>query len=214
LLVLAACSRAPAGQPGATGSVAGGSPVFGREAFAPPAGDAGGGELPVPTKADPAALDEILAAAASRGAAAPPPRGGLVGTDTKVPGEAGAAGGASQTADTPRSSKIHVGKVIVEPGMSTPSVERSARAQVYWPLVQRCRDREGAILPPEVVHLAFQLDRDGYVVPATIRAAPKDPRFADAARCMARELSITTFRAPAAARGLPQDVFMDVPSVD
>jgi hypothetical protein len=214
LLVLAACSRAPAGQPGATGATAGGSPVFAREAFAPPAGDAGGGELPVPTTADPAALEEILAAGAGRGAPTPPPRGWLVGTDTKVLGEAGAASGASRSAEAPRSSKIHVGKVIIEPGMSSPSVERAARAQIYWPLVQRCRDHEGAILPPEVVHLAFQLDRDGYVVPATIRAAPRDARFADAARCMARELSMATFRAPAAARGLPQDVSMDVPSVD
>ena len=138
----------------------------------------------------------------------------LIGTDTKVPADAGAAAGVSPTPEAPRSSKIRVGKVTAEPAMSSPTVERAARAQLYWPLVQRCRDREGAILPPEVVHLAFQIDREGYIVPATILAFPKEPRFADAARCMARELSMATFRAPAGARGLPQNVSMDVPSVD
>jgi len=98
--------------------------------------------------------------------------------------------------------------------MSSPAIERAARAQLYWPLVQRCRDEGGGLLPPEVVHLAFHLDQDGYVVPATILAVPREKRFADAARCMARELSMATFRAPAAARGLPQTVSMDVPSVD
>jgi hypothetical protein len=62
--------------------------------------------------------------------------------------------------------------------------------------------------------LTFYLDRDGYVVPSTILAVPREARFAEAARCMARELSMATFRAPAAARGMMQNVSMDVPSID
>jgi hypothetical protein len=107
-----------------------------------------------------------------------------------------------------------VGKVTVEPGMSSPTVERALRAQLYWPLVQRCRDRRGAILPPEVVRLEFHLDLDGYVIPATVLAVPKDRQYEDAARCMGRELTMATFRAPAAARGQTQEVKTDVPSVD
>jgi hypothetical protein len=60
----------------------------------------------------------------------------------------------------------------------------------------------------------IHIDHDGYNVPATIVAIPAEPRFADAARCMARELRAAAFRAPAAARGTPITVSTDVPSVD
>jgi hypothetical protein len=211
MLLLSACHRSPAEPAGGGISGDAGVPVFSREAFASAASDAGV-DPPVATAVDPAALDEILAAADR---ARPPPasdRGGLVGSDTKTPADAGAP--VQAAAQAARSATIRVGKVVVEPGMSSPSIERAARAQIYWPLVQRCRDREGGILPPEVVHLAFQIDRDGYIVPSTVVAIPKEPRFGDAARCMARELGTTSFRAPAAARGLPQNVATDVPSVD
>jgi hypothetical protein len=211
LLLLGACARSPAEPPAGERVLDAGVPVFSREAFSSSAADAGV-DPPVATTVEPAALDEILAAA---GRARPPSgvdRGGLLGTETKVPLEAGAA--VQAPAPLPRSGTIRVGKVVVEPGMSTPSIERAARAQIYWPLVQRCRDPEGAILPPEVVHLAFQIDLDGYIVPSTVLAVPKEPRFGEAARCMARELGMTSFRAPAAARGLVQHVTTDVPSVD
>jgi hypothetical protein len=228
ILLVAACSRGP-DERGTMGETprpptqtaretspgpAPASPAFSREAFAPPPGDAGASEPPVPATADPAALDEILAAAPRHdgGDPAGAGRGGLLGTDTGVRGDGGAEGAAP--ADPSKGARIRVGKVTLEPGMSSPTIERAARAQIYWPLVQRCRADDGAILPPEVIHLSFHLDRDGYVVPATILAVPREPRFADAARCMARELGMSTFRAPAAARGLPQSVAMDVPSVD
>jgi hypothetical protein len=166
----------------------------------------------VPATADPTALDELLAAAPRR-ADAGADRTGLIGTDTGVRGDAGAPDSAP-AAETTKAGRVRLGKVTIEPGMSSPSIERAARAQLYWPLVQRCRDPAGAILPPEVVRLTFHLDRDGYVVPSTILAVPREPRFADAARCMARELGMATFRAPAAARGLLENVSMDVPSVD
>ena len=221
VLLAAGCSPEPAGPDAGAGSgVASGSPVFAREGFAPPpARDAGVGEPPVAATVDPAALDEILAAAAGRDAGAPAADPGRAHRDrtTRVALDGGAAldgGPAAAGGGRPGGRRSTWGKVVVEPGMSTPSIERAARAQIYWPLVQHCRDPEGAILPPEVVHLAFQIDRDGYIVPSTVVAVPKEPRFGDAARCMARELSMATFRAPAAARGLLQNVSTDVPSVD
>jgi hypothetical protein len=212
LLGLAGCSCTPDERPPAPGPAAA-PPAFSRPAFGPPLGDAGAGEPPVPSSAEPGALDEILAAAASRARSGAADRSAAIGTDTGVPGDAGPAA-PSAPVEPAKTARIHVGKVVVEPGMSSPTIERAARAQLYWPLVQRCRDADGGILPAEVVHLTFHLDADGYVIPATILAVPKDPRFADAARCMARELSVATFRAPAAARGLPQNVSTDVPSVD
>jgi hypothetical protein len=216
---VAACARAP-GEATRASSSTGASPkalssAFSREAFATPrgaAGDAGPAEPAVPASADPAALDEILAAASAKAsaAAAPADPSDLLGTDTGVALD----GGADRAASTVRGAKVSVGKVTIEPGVSSPGVERAARAQLYWPLVQRCRDEAGAILPPEVVRIRLSLDADGYIVPASIHASAKDPRFAEAARCMERELAAATFRAPPAGRGSQQGVEMDVPSVD
>lgn len=210
LILLSACSHAPS-EP--AGGAPAGSAVFSRDTFAPPPGDAGSGDPPVPASADPAVLDEILAAAPRPGGSPGRDPVALLGTDTGMKGDAGVAEAPAAT-DPAKGARIRVGKLSIEPGMSSPAIERAARAQLYWPLVQRCRAEDGALLPPEVVRLTFHLDRDGYVVPATILAIPKERRFADAARCMARELSMATFRAPASARGLPQTVSMDVPSVD
>jgi hypothetical protein len=52
------------------------------------------------------------------------------------------------------------------------------------------------------------------VIPASVLALPKDRQYEDAARCMGRELTMATFRGPAAARGQLQEVITDVPSVD
>ncbi len=221
ILLLAACSHAP-DPPRAARSEAGqdAGAVFSREALAAgtgqrsqPAGDAGADEPPVPASADPAALAEILAAAPSalpRDGDVPRP---LLGSDTGVPADAGPAADRA-AAERPRGAQITIGKVVHEPGAAGPAIERAARAQLYWPLVQRCREDAGAALPPETVHLRFLLDREGYVVPASILAVPAEPRFADAARCMARELSMVGFRGPSSVRGVEQSVTMDVPSVD
>jgi hypothetical protein len=210
-LVLLACAKNPA--PGATSGAPSGEPVFSREAFATAHGDAGTAEPPIPTAVVPRALDELLAAAPATPPAAAPDRDALLGTDTGLPGDGNAERRALPSAE-PAKPHVRIGQVTTEPGMSGPAIERAARAELYWPLVQRCRDKDGAILPAEVVHVTFNLDQDGYVVPATVLAVAKDARFADAARCMARELTATTFRAPAGVRGRPSGVVMDVPSVD
>jgi hypothetical protein len=209
-VVLFACAKTP-GAPATSGATSA-EPVFSREAFATARGDAGAAEPPIPTTVVPRALDELLAAAPATPPAARD-HDALLGTDTGLPGDGNVEHRALPSAE-PAKPRVRIGQVTTEPGMSGPAIERAARAELYWPLVQRCRDKDGAILPPEVVHVQFNLDQDGYVVPATVLAVAKDARFADAARCMARELTATTFRAPASVRGRPSGVVMDVPSVD
>jgi hypothetical protein len=201
------CSRAPdeaTPAPPATWS---------RQAFAPAGADAGSAEPIAPASADPAVLAELLGAAprpaplAGTGADG----GTAVGTDTGVPEDAGVE---PRPAEPPRRPTISIGKVTTVADMSDPAIERAARAQLYWGLVQRCRGRDGQILPPEAVHLSFQLDLDGHLLAPTILAIPRDDRFKDAAHCMRRELSNATFRPPVSALGRVHQVDTDVPSVD
>lgn len=210
LVILAACGRAPDEVAARTTA---GSATFSREAFAPRAGDAGAAEPPVPTSADPAALAEILAAAPKSSARAPtgPDGGTAIGAETGLREDAGAPGSAD--AEPRRTPRVVVGKTQPAADVSDPAMEQALRAQVYFRLTQRCRDGE-RILPAEAVHIHFQLDADGYLMPPSILASAKDERLAGAARCMARELSATTFRAPPSARGRPHTVDADVPSVD
>lgn len=212
--LIAACGRAPAEPPPASSSAA---PVatFARGASAPRAGDAGSSEPAVASTVDPAALAEILAAA-PRPTARPSTSqdgGTSVGAETGVREDPARAEPAVEM-DAKRSPRVDVGKPVAEAGMSNPLIEQAARAQLYWGLTQRCRDGEGRILPPEAVRVIFQIDPDGYLVPPSILAQAREERFAAAARCVARELSTTTFRAPPAARGRPHTVTTDVPSVD
>jgi hypothetical protein len=162
---------------------------------------------------DPAALDDLLAAAPKAAQTSSEDGGTALGSDTGLP-----EGPASAAADAPPSppSKPHVniGTLTVQPEMSGPAVERAMRSQLYWGLVQRCRDKEGSILPPEVITLHFTIDGDGYIAAATILATPSDARYEEAAHCMRRALSTATFRAPAAARGVATAVNAQIPSVD
>jgi hypothetical protein len=176
--------------------------------------------------ADPSALEEILAAAPKD--AGPPTGedgGTRIGTDTgiaetKDKEQSAETRAASSSAAPPgkdpsdQKARISLGAVQFQQAMSSPSVERSARAQLYFGLVQRCRDRDGKILPPDAVKVGFNVDSDGYIVASTIRASTQDVRYEDAAHCIRRELSAATFRAPPAARGLPTIVTLTVPSVD
>jgi hypothetical protein len=162
---------------------------------------------------DPGALDDLLAAApkaaTSAGAGARP----AIGVDTGVPS-------ASSIAIEPlppepkRTPHVVVGAPTTQPPMATPAIERAARAQLYWNLVQRCRDKDGKILPPDAITLRFVVDDDGYIKPESIVARATRPEHADAAHCMRRELSTATFRGPAANWGHSGEVHATVPSVD
>jgi hypothetical protein len=210
--LLAACgSPEPAPLHGDAGR---GPPGGSRDAASPPGGSARrAGPAPMTlSSADPSALAEILAAAP------PPPTGGPVlariGTNTGEPPASPPPPSAAGSPAAPPRARIEVGAVRLQTDMSTPAIEKAARAQLYWDLVQRCRDPEGKILPPDAIRVEFNLDEEGTIAASTIVAIAADPRHSEAAACMQRELAAITFRAPAGARGLPTHVSATVPSVD
>ncbi|WP_437332090.1 hypothetical protein [Sorangium sp. So ce394] len=173
------------------------------------------GGPPAASSAEPGALEEILAAARQ---AAPRPGDGAslakIGTTTGLPAPSAPPSAAEPSpAPAPR-SRVEIGAPMVQADMSSPAIEKAARAQLYWDLVQRCRGPDGKILPPDAVRVEFNVDAEGYIVVPTIIGSASDPRYDEAATCMRRELSGATFRAPAGARGLPTRVDATVPSVD
>lgn len=162
---------------------------------------------------EPSALEDIVAAApSSRPTPTGEDGGTLIGTDT------GVAAGEAQVREVgepePPRARVVVGDVTIVGRTSSPAIERAARAQLYWVLVQRCRGPDGAILPPDSVHLAFEIDAEGYLIPSSIVSTAADPRFDEAAACMRRELSGVPFRMPPGARGQPAKIGATVPSVD
>lgn len=181
------------------------------------------GPPPQAAAVDPAALAEILAKV-PKGAVPSTGADGTsaVGTDTGLkPGDADAEEEPKEPAapkvdrsGSGSAGKVSFGPLSIQGEMASASIEREARAQLYWGLVQRCRAKEGSILPPDVVKILFRIDEDGYIIGSSIIAAPSEPHYEDAAHCMRRELSAATFRAPVGSRGLMTPVTMTVPSVD
>jgi hypothetical protein len=216
-LALAACSE-PERSPTPRGATTVFSPAA---APAPSTSEPDVGGARTTLTPDPAALDEILAAAPRASAKPTGPDGGtLVGVAT------GAEGDAPPDASTPvadagpapegakKKARVNVGDLEVQLGLTSASTERAARAQLYYPLTMRCRDRDGKILPPDAITLRFNIDADGYIVPSSISASAADPRHEDAANCMRRELGAATFRAPRSERGESTHVNATIPSVD
>jgi len=169
-----------------------------------------------PTQPDPGALDELLAAAPmDRPGPTGPDGGTLVGTSTGKRGDAGIAPEPSdvEEADAGR-AVLEAGKVLVQPGLSSFAIERALRAQIYWPLVQKCRGPEGEMLPPDTVTLVFTVRSDGTVDPASVAATTEQRRYDKAAECMVREFSAIPFRGPPASVGGDSRVVATLPSVD
>jgi hypothetical protein len=163
---------------------------------------------------DPLAFDDFLKAVPSAQPAPTDPDGGtLIGTST---GTATTASAVAVVEPPQRTKKgtIQLGTVAVQTEMASPALEREARAQLYFPLVTRCRGGDGKVLPPDAVTLEFTIDVDGYIVPQNISATAASADHAAAAKCMRRELSGLPFRGPAGARGQMAHVKMTVPSVD
>ncbi|MDI1429866.1 hypothetical protein QHF89_10175 [Polyangium sorediatum] len=219
---LAACTSEPAPAPAPVPAPRAASSVFSPEVAARlPLAEPEDGGAPVAKAPVPGVLEEILAAAPKASATSTGPDGGtLVGTETGVRDEAqstaeGLDGGLDASA--PRLGKrmqIQEGSLDVHEGIPSPAVERAARAQLYYPLVTRCRGADGKLLPPDTIVLRFKIDVDGYIVPSSISASGAEARYEAAANCMQRELSAAAFRAPAAARGVATWVNATVPSVD
>jgi hypothetical protein len=109
--------------------------------------------------------------------------------------------------------RVRGGEVEIQPQMSSPAIERQARAQIYWDL-RRCKEAGGRPPPPESITLAFTLREDGTVDPASVTATAADDRLHPVAECVLREFSSTPFEGPPAARRTPARIVITWPSVD
>jgi hypothetical protein len=209
-----ACARPEAGSASSTVNPLGSSSAgrWSREALSAPSAAQGPAEPPVLTSADPSALEQLLAKAPPRAEKPAGSSGSALGEETHLPPDAPIT--EPLPPEPRRKAKVTVGAPVMQTNMANPAIERAARAQLYWNLVQRCRDREGKILPPDAIRLKFNIDPDGYIASSSIIATAADPRHLDAAHCMRRELSTATFRAPAATRGQFGLIDATVPSVD
>ncbi|MEO7331895.1 MAG: hypothetical protein ABI193_25185 [Minicystis sp.] len=223
LVLLSAVVTAPGCAPRESSATAGAGSValpassasgrWSRDALSAPSAAKGPTEPPVLASADPSALDELLRRVPSAVAKPTGSNGGsALGEDTHLPPDLPIT--EPPPPEVAHKPVITVGAPVMQATMANPAIERAARAQLYWNLVQRCRDKEGKILPPDAVHLKFNIDADGYIATSSIIATAADPRHADAAHCMRRELSTATFRAPAATRGQFGVIDATVPSVD
>jgi hypothetical protein len=196
-------------------AVASAAPIvsWSRKTFPPASATAHVNEPKVVASANPAALDELIATAPT--AARPPtgPDGGsAIGRDTGLPADS--APPAVWSPPEVRRSPKSTAAPAAQRGMAEPAIERAARAELYWNLVQRCRDPDGHLLPPDAIHLQFNLDAEGSIIPSSIIATAHDPRLAGAAHCMQRALAASTFQAPLSTHGTPKTVHATVPSID
>ena len=205
VVLAAACSEradpAPSGPPGVVMS------VIARDGAPAPTMRAVPMLGPAP---DESARLEILKQVPS---ALPAPTATLLGTQTDEPASSAVASASASSAIA-----VHVSDVsVVEP--SAAGIEKLLRASVYFDLVSRCRDKAGAILPPEAIHLHFVVSENGAIIASTITAKSNHVRTGDvereaAERCMIRELSASSFRAPPASSGAQITVDADVPPAD
>jgi hypothetical protein len=195
------------------------APQRGAESAAP----AGSATAPLPdeiivgTEPDAEALEELLNAAPRQQLASTGPNGGtLVGTDTARPSDDDQQ--STRPVDIPipppPEAKLEAGQMEIQPALSNPAIERAAREQFYWPLVQKCRGPDGEILPPETITLVFTIGPDGAVAPGTVGATASERKYDAAADCVVMEFSALPFRGPAAALGASTSVISTLPSVD
>ncbi len=165
-------------------------------------------QIATPTAPDPAALDALIDAVPEE---VPPPTAAdgqtSVGTDTGVPGEELPIPAATAT------PRVVGGAVQIQPQLSSPAIEREARAQIYWRL-RECKGPDGRPPPPESITLAFTLREDGTVDPASVIASADDEELQSAAECVLREFSATPFEGPLATRRTPARIRITWPSVD
>lgn len=168
-------------------------------------------DLLAPDRADPGALAELLKAAPAPEPLRPTdPEGGTrVGTDTGLePTEP------PLVPPRPAAPSLHAGQLELQPLLSTPAIERAARAQIYWRLAQQCHGPDGAPLPPDAIRVSFHIRADGSVDPGSLSASATDVKYQAVTECVVRELSASAFRGPEATLHSSADVIMTWPSVD
>ncbi len=167
-------------------------------------------QLPIVQQPDRSALDELLARVPKKRPAATGPDGGtLVGSDTGVVASASAT-----TSSGPSKHHARMGKLSIQPLLSSPAIERAAREQIYWNLMRKCPGPDGQPPPPDTITLLFTIRGDGTVAPASVGATTSDKRYEKTAECVVREFSASPFRGPAATRWVSAKIIVTWPSVD
>ena len=207
MLLLAGCAGEPADSPDAGADWVDGS------AQAPALATATSAmEVEAPTTPDPGALDRILSKVPSARPVRTGPDGGTrVGSETGEGGDELPRPG--NETSRPRHADVQAGPIEIQPQISSPSLERAAREQIYWQL-RACVDAEGKPPPPESIVLAFTIRADGSVDPASVSASAEDKALEPVAECVLREFSSLPFRGPFAARRTSSRVLITWPSVD
>ncbi|HHH11935.1 MAG TPA: hypothetical protein ENK23_07680 [Sorangium sp.] len=163
----------------------------------------------VTQRPDPAALAELLGAV-PHAPAALPTAATLVGSDTGVPGRTEPV---LVSPPTP-SARIRVGTPTFDPLLSSPALEQTARAQLYWALHKACPGPDGKPLPADVITLRFTIRADGSVEPASVSASSADNHFQQTAECVLKTFSSLPFHGPVAGRGSTATLVVTWPSVD
>lgn len=114
----------------------------------------------------------------------------------------------------PKVPKIGTGPIVMEPGVSSPAMEKALRAGLYWTLVNRCRADDGALLPPDAIDLTFTIEAAGTIARPSIVAKARDKKHDAAAECVRREVAAADFRGPPPENGMATRLSTTVPSVD
>ena len=166
---------------------------------------------PVPDNPDPSALAEIAEKAKRQAPPPTAPDGTLVGSDTGEPLRDDSV--EPPAGAPPQPPRVHAGQAELAPALSSPAIERAARAQLYWRL-RDCRLSNGAPPPPDAITLGFTIRQDGTVDPASVSATAADESHAEVALCVLRTFSASPFLGPSAGLDTSARVLITWPSVD
>ena len=169
---------------------------------------------PVPSAASQAVLAELVGRSRQLPAVRPTAPDGR----TRVGSETGAKGpDATPTPALPpprqRRPGLHAGPIEVQPAVSSPAIEREARAQIYWRL-RNCKQADGTPPPPDAIVLDFIIQGDGTIEPSSVKATTEDRTLEPVAACVLRTFAASPFTGPAAARNASARVVITWPSVD
>jgi hypothetical protein len=166
---------------------------------------------PVPDNPDPSALSEIVAKGTREAPPPTAPDGTLVGSETGEPEQVDPVSALATT--PPQPPRVQAGHAELAPALSSPAIERAARAQLYWRL-RECRLPNGAPPPPDAITLGFTIRQDGTVDPASVSASAGDDAHAEVAVCVLRTFSASPFLGPPAGLDTSARVLITWPSVD
>ncbi len=165
----------------------------------------------VPKTPNGAALNELLANVPRQIPSSTNADGGsLVGRKSGAPGEVEPFMAAAPQPGT----QLQIGTPTFEPLLSSPALERSARAQLYWALHKACPAPDGKPLPPDVITLRFTIRADGSIEPASVSTSCNDPQYQPVAECVLRTFSSLPFHGPTAGHGSTATLIVTWPSVD